>query len=226
MDLLASEGYLNVQRDSLELRFQVRPSTFFQRCRDQQWYINQLLKKQWHHENEIKQLKDRLRREVSKNKHHSSGSATNATSGSSITEINPPVAGTSGSSSAISVGKNCQLISVNLASTASSSTSYSSSSASETAEQPSSYSGAKSKHSGDAINKFSSKKSSTKSSKDKPSSTPSSSRYDHFYNEFDVADRPVYSNQLSDKRKDNNMPSEGSEIAIILLFCYLTGTNF
>lgn len=36
LDLLESEGYLNVQRDSLELRYSVRPSTFFQRCRDQQ----------------------------------------------------------------------------------------------------------------------------------------------------------------------------------------------
>lgn len=195
---------MNVQRDMLELKFQVRPSTFFQRCRDQQWYINQLLKKQWHHENEIKQLKDRLRREVSKNKHSSTNSATTVTSGASITEINPVV---STSSSAISVGKNCQLISVNLASTAStSSTSYSSSSASETADQPS-YSGAKSKHSGGET-KHSSKKSNAKSSKDKSSS--SSSRYDHFYNEFDVADRPVYTNQLADKRtKDNSIPSDG-----------------
>lgn len=189
----------------LELKFQVRPSTFFQRCRDQQWYINQLLKKQWHHENEIKQLKDRLRREVSKNKHSSNSSATTVTSGASITEINPVV---STSSSAISVGKNCQLISVNLASTAStSSTSYSSSSASETADQPS-YSGAKSKHSGGETIKC--KKSNAKSSKDKSSTSSSSSRYDHFYNEFDVADRPVYTNQLADKRtKDNSIPSDG-----------------
>lgn len=119
LDLLASEGYLNVQRDSLELRFQVRPSTFFQRCRDQQWYISQLLKKQGHHESEIKQLKDRLKREVSKNKHHSHNS--NGNGGSSITEINP-------GTSTITVGENFQLISVNLPSTAT--PSYTSSSSS------------------------------------------------------------------------------------------------
>lgn len=182
LDLLASEGYLNVQRDSLELRFQVRPSTFFQRCRDQQWYINHLLKKQWHHETEIKQLKDRLRREVTKNKHHSNSgggggnginapptgcsgtssssnnnsgsSSSSSTNGTSITEINPPSSATSRSqpsASAISVGENCQLISVNLANnttSSSASTSYSSSSSSEAANDsaPSSYSGAKSKN--------------------------------------------------------------------------------
>ncbi|WAR02539.1 TRI37-like protein [Mya arenaria] len=42
LDLLATEGYLNTEVDSLTLRFQVRPPTFFQKCRDQQWYINQL----------------------------------------------------------------------------------------------------------------------------------------------------------------------------------------
>ncbi|ENN73973.1 hypothetical protein YQE_09429, partial [Dendroctonus ponderosae] len=42
LDLLASEGYLNVPLDTLVLRFQVRAPTFYQRCRDQQWYINQL----------------------------------------------------------------------------------------------------------------------------------------------------------------------------------------
>lgn len=42
LDLLASEGYLNTETDTLVLRFQVRPPTFYQKCRDQQWYINQL----------------------------------------------------------------------------------------------------------------------------------------------------------------------------------------
>ena len=37
LDLLASEGYLNTEADTLILRFQVRPPTFFQKCRDQQW---------------------------------------------------------------------------------------------------------------------------------------------------------------------------------------------
>lgn len=68
LDLLASEGYLNTLNDTLELRFQVRPSTFYQRCRDQQWYITQLLHKQSHHNLEVKELKDRLKREVNRNR--------------------------------------------------------------------------------------------------------------------------------------------------------------
>lgn len=110
LDLLASEGYLNIQRDSLELRFQVRPSTYFQRCRDQHWYINHLLKNQWQHETEMMHLKERLKREIGRNRHH-----TNA-SGSSITEITAtnvalPI------TSSISVGENTQLISVSVAGT-------------------------------------------------------------------------------------------------------------
>lgn len=198
MDLLASEGYLNVQRDALELRFQVRPSTFFQRCRDQQWYINQLLKKQWHHETEIKQLKDRLRRESLKNKHYSSNAIAN--NGSSITEISPI---TNLTSSAISVGENCQLISVNLASSTSTSASYSSSSASEMTDVPS-CSGAKSKRSSDTKHNAKrlsnlSGKPSTNSSKEK-----SSSKYQHFYNHCDQQN----TNQLTDKRKEI-LPGDG-----------------
>lgn len=81
LDLLASEGYLNIQRDTLELRFQVRPSTYYERCRDQQWFIGQLLKKQEHQANEIRQLKERLRRETTRNRQG------NNNHGSSITEI-------------------------------------------------------------------------------------------------------------------------------------------
>ncbi|XP_037515005.1 E3 ubiquitin-protein ligase TRIM37-like [Rhipicephalus sanguineus] len=40
LDLLASEGYLS--GDTLLLRFEVRPPTFFHKCRDQQWYLAQL----------------------------------------------------------------------------------------------------------------------------------------------------------------------------------------
>lgn len=68
LDLLASEGYLNTLNDTLELRFQVRPSTFYQRCRDQQWYITQLLHKQSHHNLEVKELKERLKREINRNR--------------------------------------------------------------------------------------------------------------------------------------------------------------
>lgn len=65
------------------MRFQVRPSTFFERCRDQQWFINQLMKKQAYQMNEIRQLKERLRREMGRNRH------CNNNHGSSITEIIP-----------------------------------------------------------------------------------------------------------------------------------------
>ena len=67
LDLLAEEGYLNTAKDTLELRFQVRASTFFQKCRDQQWYINQLLHKQSQNLSQIRELKDRLEREQLKN---------------------------------------------------------------------------------------------------------------------------------------------------------------
>lgn len=60
LDLLASEGYLNTEMDTLILRFQVRPPTFFQRCRDQQWYINQLLTVQNQHIQQINELKEQL----------------------------------------------------------------------------------------------------------------------------------------------------------------------
>lgn len=60
LDLLASEGYLNTGNDTLELRFQVRPSTFYQRCRDQQWYIRQLVGQLATHEKDGKELASRL----------------------------------------------------------------------------------------------------------------------------------------------------------------------
>lgn len=66
LDLLAEEGYLNTTKDTLELRFQVRASTFFQKCRDQQWYINQLLRQQSQNLSQIRELKDRLEREQMK----------------------------------------------------------------------------------------------------------------------------------------------------------------
>ncbi|KAL7041942.1 hypothetical protein ACKWTF_000966 [Chironomus riparius] len=66
LDLLAEEGYLNTSKDTLELRFKVRASTFFQKCRDQQWYINQLLRQQSQNLSQIRELKDRLEREQMK----------------------------------------------------------------------------------------------------------------------------------------------------------------
>ncbi|XP_045783903.1 uncharacterized protein LOC123880057 [Maniola jurtina] len=60
LDLLASEGYLNPDTDTLILRFQVRPPTFYQRCRDQQWYITQLIAKQNQQTLQLNDLKERL----------------------------------------------------------------------------------------------------------------------------------------------------------------------
>ncbi|XP_045485019.1 E3 ubiquitin-protein ligase TRIM37-like isoform X6 [Pieris rapae] len=64
LDLLASDGYLNQETDTLILRFQVRPPTFYQRCRDQQWYINKLMDE---HDLQIIDLKERLNAEMSSN---------------------------------------------------------------------------------------------------------------------------------------------------------------
>ncbi|XP_060527685.1 E3 ubiquitin-protein ligase TRIM37-like isoform X2 [Cylas formicarius] len=66
LDLLASEGYLNVALDTLVLRFQVRAPTFYQRCRDQQWYINQLQTVQNQYISQITESKERLAAELSR----------------------------------------------------------------------------------------------------------------------------------------------------------------
>ncbi|XP_070699444.1 E3 ubiquitin-protein ligase TRIM37 [Pempheris klunzingeri] len=60
LDLLASEGYLNMQTDTLVLRYQVRSPTFFQKCRDQYWYISQLESAQTGYIQQINNLKERL----------------------------------------------------------------------------------------------------------------------------------------------------------------------
>ncbi|KAL4660549.1 E3 ubiquitin-protein ligase TRIM37 isoform X1 [Arapaima gigas] len=61
LDLLASEGYLNTQTDTLVLsRYQVRCPTFFQKCRDQHWYISQLESAQTSYIQQINNLKERL----------------------------------------------------------------------------------------------------------------------------------------------------------------------
>ncbi|XP_047344875.1 uncharacterized protein LOC124947157 isoform X2 [Vespa velutina] len=67
LDLLATEGYLNTEVDTLILRFQVRPPTFYQRCRDQQWYISQLVTVQNQYKTQINELKERLAMEISRN---------------------------------------------------------------------------------------------------------------------------------------------------------------
>ncbi|XP_020707775.2 uncharacterized protein LOC105685580 isoform X2 [Athalia rosae] len=93
LDLLATEGYLNTELDTLILRFQVRPPTFFQRCRDQQWYISQLVTVQNQYATQINELKERLAIEISRN----AVTATRAGSGAAVCG---PSAGTMGSPSA------------------------------------------------------------------------------------------------------------------------------
>uniref|UniRef100_A0AAY4ELN9 Tripartite motif containing 37 n=1 Tax=Denticeps clupeoides TaxID=299321 RepID=A0AAY4ELN9_9TELE len=60
LDLLATEGYLDRQTDTLVLRYQVRSPTFFQKCRDQCWYISQLESAQSSYVQQINNLKERL----------------------------------------------------------------------------------------------------------------------------------------------------------------------
>lgn len=67
LDLLASEGYLNIALDTLILRFHVRAPTFYQRCRDQQWYINQLQTVQNQYISQINESKERLAAEITRN---------------------------------------------------------------------------------------------------------------------------------------------------------------
>jgi len=58
LDLLSSEGYLS--GDSLTLRFQVRPPTFYQKCRDQQWYIHHLQSLTSQYTTQLAELKSRV----------------------------------------------------------------------------------------------------------------------------------------------------------------------
>jgi len=58
LDLLSSEGYLS--SDSLVLKFQVRPPTFYQKCRDQEWYIQQLTGLSAQYQAQIAELKSQL----------------------------------------------------------------------------------------------------------------------------------------------------------------------
>ncbi|KAM5182078.1 E3 ubiquitin-protein ligase TRIM37 isoform 3-T3 [Mantella aurantiaca] len=68
LDLLANEGYLNRANDTVILRFQVRSPTFFQKSRDQHWYISQLEEAaQTSYVQQINNLKERLAIELSRN---------------------------------------------------------------------------------------------------------------------------------------------------------------
>ena len=66
LDTLASEGYLDIEQDTLALRFQVRSPTFYQKCRDQQWYIQHLESSQQSFVNQINELRERLAVELSR----------------------------------------------------------------------------------------------------------------------------------------------------------------
>eukprot|EP00111_Clytia_hemisphaerica_P006163 TCONS_00017835-protein len=68
LDLLASEGYLNQKEDSVILRFQVRPPTFYQKCRDQQWHIQQLESQSVNQATQITSLKERLSIELTRHR--------------------------------------------------------------------------------------------------------------------------------------------------------------
>ncbi|XP_077403086.1 E3 ubiquitin-protein ligase TRIM37 isoform X2 [Vanacampus margaritifer] len=91
LDLLASEGYLNMQTDTLVLRYQVRSPTFFQKCRDQYWYISQLETAQSGYIQQINNLKERLAIELFRHRSSRSSSPPDLrlAAGSAASERNP-----------------------------------------------------------------------------------------------------------------------------------------
>ncbi|CAF1166698.1 unnamed protein product [Rotaria magnacalcarata] len=60
LDALISEGFLDTDNDILILRFQVRPPTYHQKCRDQQWYIANIENENHYLHNEIKLLREKI----------------------------------------------------------------------------------------------------------------------------------------------------------------------
>ncbi|XP_061155769.1 E3 ubiquitin-protein ligase TRIM37 isoform X2 [Syngnathus typhle] len=91
LDLLASEGYLNMQTDTLVLRYQVRSPTFFQKCRDQYWYISQLESAQSGYVQQINNLKERLAIELFRHRSMRSSSPPDSrlAAGIAASERNP-----------------------------------------------------------------------------------------------------------------------------------------
>ena len=77
LDTLASEGYLDTEQDMLVLRFQVRSPTFFQKCRDQQWYIQHLETQQQTLIGQVNELRERLAIELSRQASADNTSTTN-----------------------------------------------------------------------------------------------------------------------------------------------------
>jgi hypothetical protein len=78
-------------KEFLYFRFQVRPSTFFQKCRDQQSYINQLLRTQQQHLTQIKDLRDRLDREMAKNTNSNYSSSSSKANIFSVLDTDQPL---------------------------------------------------------------------------------------------------------------------------------------
>ncbi|XP_061659284.1 E3 ubiquitin-protein ligase TRIM37 [Syngnathoides biaculeatus] len=108
LDLLASEGYLNMQTDTLVLRYQVRSPTFFQKCRDQYWYISQLESAQSGYIQQINNLKERLAIELFRHRSSRSSSPPDlrVAAGSATSERDPRTAKTDGNiQTALSKGK-------------------------------------------------------------------------------------------------------------------------
>lgn len=60
LDALITEGFLDTDNDILILRFQVRPPTYHQKCRDQQWYITNIENENHYLHNEIKILREKI----------------------------------------------------------------------------------------------------------------------------------------------------------------------
>ncbi|KAM9332522.1 E3 ubiquitin-protein ligase TRIM37 isoform 2-T2 [Pholidichthys leucotaenia] len=91
LDLLASEGYLSTQTDTLVLRYQVRSPTFFQKCRDQYWYISQLESAQSGYIQQINNLKERLAIELFRRQTSRSSSPPDVrlTAGTTTSERDP-----------------------------------------------------------------------------------------------------------------------------------------
>ena len=60
LDALITDGFLDITKDTLIIRFQVRSPTFQQKSRDQQWYIKQLENDNQQLNNEIKNLHEKI----------------------------------------------------------------------------------------------------------------------------------------------------------------------
>lgn len=71
---------MNTERDTLILRFQVRSPTFFQKCRDQQWYIQHLESAQQNFVAQVNELRERLAIELSRQGPTSASSSANSKS--------------------------------------------------------------------------------------------------------------------------------------------------